>query len=90
MCAECENNEISNDDLEEVSGGIDPGYDNPVVSGCWFHAYGPIERRNGALRRRCNQFACKAIPWESRLWHVCKCHGTDRCVNNWHSADSCQ
>ena len=94
------NQKISEEQLLDVSGGIggDGSRQNPYIGDCWFHATGAAENQYGAMRKKCNQFACCAQnlvgsgggpnpDWKK--WYQCKCHGTDRCIWNWHRLDTC-
>ena len=78
-------------ELDAVTGGVDGkgSIGDPIRAKCWFHAASPPELKNGALRKRCNQFACKAYVVEMGSWYMCKCWGTDRCIGNWHIEEGC-
>ena len=91
--AKNESKELAPEELDNVSGGLGVPWD-PGISGCWCHAFSEArENRNGHMRKKCNQFACKAFiqrtPLTSSYWALCKCWGTDRCVDNWHYEEDC-
>jgi len=78
--------ELSESELEDVAGGGFP-WDPHTSHECWFHAASEAEYRDGEMRKRCNQFACKAPV--GYLWFQCRCYGKDvQCKNGWHKADS--
>jgi len=89
MCEACESNELSAESLAEVSGGLKGLPSDPWTSVCWFHAGSEAEFRSGAMRKKCNQYKCKALIVDDAQWHQCGCWGTDKCVGNWHYADGC-
>jgi len=91
MCAECENNELNEESLKEVAGGGDGRPSDPQTSGCWFHAVGEAVYRDGARRKKCNQFSCRTLSsvGDYYSWYICKCHGTDLCINSWHYEAGC-
>jgi predicted ribosomally synthesized peptide with nif11-like leader len=82
MTGENQSKELSPDELERVSGGgtiWDPDTDR-----CWFFN-GNVYAwdKNNVRRKQCKQFACMARDFKGG-WGRCSCHGTDRCVGNWH------
>ena len=89
MCDACENNELSPDTLEEVAGGGEAVPIKAKTGGCWFHAASEREYRNGAWRKRCNQFSCSALIAEDFSWTTCKCHKTSKCLDSWHYEAGC-
>ena len=79
--------ELAAEKLENIVGG--GGFINPDKEHCWFHAGSEPEYRDGALRKKCNQFACEAWSFERTGFYLCKCWGEHRCINGWHYAESC-
>ena len=83
---DCQSKELSPEELADVAGGANPSGE------CWFHAASDREYREGAWRKRCNQFACKAWSIANGVarFYTCRCHGLHKCVNNWHYEAGCQ
>ena len=82
--------ELAPEELDGVvGGGLGTPY-SPKIAPCWFHAGSEPEYRDDAMRKRCNQFACKALVIEDSLFYQCECWGKDKCVNGWHYANGCK
>ena len=89
-----DNNPLSIDALEAVSGGtmmgdVEASGIKFETGGCWFYAKNKAENHNGVMRKRCNQYKCKALIVDDAKWHQCRCWGTNKCVDNWHYAEGC-
>ena len=78
---------LREEDLEAVSGGGGHPWDPESSSECWFTSNGGSEMRDGAYRKKCRAFACVALTTvrgQGTGWFMCRCHGSDRCVDGWH------
>jgi len=87
---EADPQQIPAEDLEQISGGsggAPPETDVTPVE-CWFHAASEKQFRDGAWRKKCNQFSCTAFILSKGICR-CGCYKTNRCVNSWHLAEGC-
>jgi len=82
--------ELNAEELDDVAGGTgkDSKKGDLISPDCWFFATGNAEMKFGAMRKRCGQFACRALPFGNLNFYWCKCHDKDRCIDNWHLVDS--
>ena len=84
--------EISPDELENITGGAGGDVGNVNIGGCWFFASGNAEMKDGHMRKRCRQYACKTNllgAMAGTSWNQCGCFGTDRCKGSWHYEEGC-
>ena len=63
---------LSEDQLEDVAGGIAPRLF------CWFSTAGETKEIDGNNYRLCNAW------WCSTKWETCKCKDTPQCKDSWH------
>jgi len=80
--------ELDEEELESVAGGNGPQPKEKYSDQCWFFASGNAEMKFGAMRKRCKQFSCSAIPFGELMYFWCRCHGRDRCIDSWHIVES--
>ena len=79
-----ENGEMSEDQLENVTGGSHGtgNLSDPLLSPeCWYWSpYGSDKCK----RETCVKYTNGKHGW---LWYKCRCHGTSRCKNNFHTGN---
>jgi len=83
-----EGKELKESALTDVAGGGGHPWDPDRSSKCWYEHNGGSEMRDGAYRKKCRAPACVALAnifgGEGTGWYMCKCHGTERCIDGWH------
>ena len=83
--------ELTEDSLQTVVGGSiwDGTYFQPIQGRCMAHlADSKSEWKHGEFRYWCSRVSCRVF--ETSQWWACRCHGTDKCVDKWHSSALCR
>ena len=86
---------ISEEELKDVAGGNEIGDDETggetlEESNRSTICFGDLNKskeefRDGAFRNQCQNWICTRAKY-GKGWLLCRCHGTDTCINYWHTS----